>query len=66
MKTHMTRELTVRHHFNWIILTAPGAPCGGSEIHSQAVVVLFDVVWLISLVIYCLNTVVVFFFSIKV
>lgn len=45
MKTHMTCEVTVHHHFNWIILMAAGAPCGCYEIHSKAVLVLFDVMF---------------------
>lgn len=45
IKTHATREVTVRPRFNWIILTAPGAPCGCYDIHSEAVVVLFDVMF---------------------
>lgn len=43
--SNMTREVTVRHHFNWIILTAPGAPCGCYEIQSDVVVLPFDVMF---------------------
>lgn len=31
VKTDVTHEVTVRHRFNWIILTAPGAPCVDEE-----------------------------------
>ena len=41
----MTREVTVRQPFNWIILTAPGAPCGCYEIHREEVVWPFDVMF---------------------
>lgn len=53
MKTHKTRDVRLCHHFNWIILTAAGAPCGYYEVHSEAVMSLFNAHFLLAF--FCLN-----------